>query len=68
MDLDKIRATIEWPTPPNLTQLKGFFGLCGFYRRFVKGFSQTIAPCTDLTRKGALVWTKIAQSCFEHFK
>lgn len=39
VDPKKIRAIVEWPTPTNLTQLKGFFGLCGFYRRFVKGFS-----------------------------
>ena len=56
VDLKKIRAIIDWPTPTNLTQLKGFFGLCGFYRRFVKEFSQTIARLIDLTRKGAFVW------------
>ena len=39
VDLEKIRAIVDWPTPTNLTQLKGFLGLCGFYRRFVKRFS-----------------------------
>ena len=39
VDPKKIRAIVDWPTPTNLTQLKGFFGLSGFYRRFVKGFS-----------------------------
>ena len=39
VDPEKIRAIVDWPTPTNLTQFKGFFGLCGFYRRFVKGFS-----------------------------
>ena len=50
------------------TQLKGFFCLCGFYRRFVKVFSQTTAPLIDLTRKGAFEWTGAAQRCFDHFK
>ena len=36
--LENIRAIVDWPTPMNLTQLKGFFGLYEFYRRFDKGF------------------------------
>ena len=39
VDLKKVRAIIDWPTTMNLTQLKGFFGLCGFCWRFFKGFS-----------------------------
>ena len=38
VDPEKSKAIIDWP-PTNLSQLKGFFGSCGFYRRFVKGFS-----------------------------
>jgi hypothetical protein len=37
--LEKIRAIVDWPTPKNLTELRGFFGLCNYYRWFVKGFS-----------------------------
>ena len=40
MDPNKIRAIVEWPIPENLTQLRGFLGLCGFYRRFVSGYSR----------------------------
>lgn len=68
VDPKKIAAIIDWPTPTNLTQLKGLFGLCGFYKRFVKGFSQAIAPLTDLTKKGAFEWSDAAQKCFDHFK
>ena len=56
VDPEKIRAIVDWPTPTNLTQLKGFLGLCGFYRRFFKRFSQLAAPLTDLTKKGAFTW------------
>jgi hypothetical protein len=58
---EKIRAIVDWPTPKNLTELRGFFGLSSYYRRFVKGFSQLGAPLTDLKKKGAFHWTKESQ-------
>ena len=37
--LEKIRAIVDWPTPKNVTELKGFLGLCTYYTRHVSGFS-----------------------------
>jgi hypothetical protein len=34
----------------------------------VKGFSQLVAPLTDLTKKGAFRWTEEAQKTFDHMK
>ncbi len=68
MDPDKVKAIIEWPTPTNLTQLRGFFGLCGFYRRFVNGYSRHVASLIDLTKKEVFVWTHEAHESFEMFK
>ena len=31
MDLEKIHAIVDWPPLENLTQLRGFLGLCGLY-------------------------------------
>lgn len=45
----KIQAILDWPTPRNITNLRAFLGLCGYYRRFVKGYSQLVAPLIDLT-------------------
>ena len=39
VDMEKIRFVIEWPRPKNLTELRGFIGICTYYRKFVKGFS-----------------------------
>ena len=65
---EKIRAIVDWPTPKNLTELRGFFGLCSYYRRFVKGFSELGAPLTDLTKKGAFHWTEDSQQTFNKLK
>ena len=46
-DPGKIEVVRSWPTPRNLKELRSFLGFCSFYRRFVKGFSQTAGPpCT----------------------
>jgi hypothetical protein len=58
----KIKAILDWPTPKNIIELKGFFGLCSYYRRFVKGFLQLRAPLTDLTKKGAYIHWEILGS------
>ena len=59
--LEKIRAILDWSTPKNVTELRGFLGLCTCYRRYVIGFSQKTAPLTDLTKKGAFSWLEAAQ-------
>ena len=66
--MEKIRAIRDWPTPKTVRELKGFLGLCTYYRRYVKGFSQFSTPLTDLTKKGAFTWTELAQKTFEEMK
>jgi hypothetical protein len=65
---EKIQAIVEWPTPKTLTKLRGFLGICSYYRRFVKGFSQLCAPLTNLTKKGAFRWSEEAQATFDRMK
>jgi hypothetical protein len=65
---EKIQAIMEWPTPKTLIELRGFLGMCTYYRKFVKGFSQLCAPLTDLTKKGAFKWSEEAQFTFDKMK
>jgi hypothetical protein len=51
-----------------MIQLKRFLGLFTYYRKFVKGLSQLIAPLTDLTKKGDFVWIEEAQETFDKMK
>ena len=43
VDPKKIEVNIEWKTPRNVTEMRCFLGLAGYYRRFVKGFSMIAA-------------------------
>jgi hypothetical protein len=65
---EKIRAILDWPTTKNMIELRIFFGLCSYYMRFVKCFSQLGAQLTDLTRHGAFIWTDESQKEFDHMK
>jgi len=65
---DKIKAIRDWPEPKNVTKLRWFVGICTYYRKFVKGFSQLVAPLTDLTKKGAFSWTDTVQRAFDKLK
>jgi hypothetical protein len=54
--------------PRNMTELRSFFGLCSYYRLFVRGFSQLRSLLTDLTKQGAFIWTDESQKSFDHMK
>ena len=58
---EKIRAIRDWLELRNVTELRGFIGICTYYRKFVKGFSQLAAPLIDLTKKGAFSWSETTQ-------
>ncbi|GKB37834.1 putative mitochondrial protein [Tanacetum coccineum] len=45
-DPSKIQAMANWHVPCNVKQLRGFLGLTGYYRRFIKGY---VIPRNKLT-------------------
>uniref|UniRef100_A0A8C1X837 Gypsy retrotransposon integrase-like protein 1 n=1 Tax=Cyprinus carpio TaxID=7962 RepID=A0A8C1X837_CYPCA len=47
-DPEKLRAVEAWVTPQNITQLRAFLGLAGYYRRFIKDFAQIAAPLNSM--------------------
>jgi hypothetical protein len=54
VDEMKIEANKSWPLPQTITHVSSFLGLAGFYRRFVKDFSNIAVPLHELTKKGVL--------------
>ena len=66
--MEKIRAILECPSPKNITELRGFIGICTYYRKFVKGFSKLTSPLTDLNNKDAFNWNEEDEKEFQKMK
>ncbi|KAJ1700964.1 hypothetical protein LUZ63_000743 [Rhynchospora breviuscula] len=67
-DLSKIEAITAWPMPLNQRQVRGFLGLTGYYRRFIRHYASIAAPLTDLLTKEGFKWSDHATQAFTMLK
>ncbi|GAU33554.1 hypothetical protein TSUD_143470, partial [Trifolium subterraneum] len=69
VDPTKVDAVMKWGTPESVSEIRSFFGLAGYYRRFIEGFSKMALPLTLLTRKDqAFVWDEKCEKSFQELK
>jgi hypothetical protein len=65
VDPAKIEAMKEWEQPRNVTDIRSFLGLAGYYRRFIENFSKIAKPMTNLLKKtNKFEWTPECEHSF----
>ena len=69
MTEDKVEAILKWPPLKSVSEVQSFIGLIGYYRKFIRMFSEIAAPLTELTQKGKpFEWTSAQQQAFDALK
>ncbi len=62
---DNLQKVIDWPRPQTVKQVRGFIGLCSYYRRMIKDFATIARPLQELTKLNAqFVWTEACEQAF----
>ena len=56
-DPEKISVVQQWSIPSNITELRSFLGLAGYYRRFIRNYGMICRPLHDLLKRPILVDT-----------
>lgn len=69
VDPEKVEAIISIPTPKNVSEVRRFVGMAGWYRRFIPNFSSVLTPLTTLTKKDTpFVWSADCEQAFSFLK
>jgi len=69
VDSEKMKSIQEWPTPQNVGDVRGFYGLASFYRRFVPNFSSLASQLNELVKKDTpFCWTEKHEQAFQRLK
>ena len=68
VDSKKIEAMVVWPWPANISELRGFLGLIGYYRKFVQNYDLIAQALANLLKKGQFGWNKDAEDAFHTLK
>jgi hypothetical protein len=64
-DPDKVKAVQDWPRPKTPKQMRGFLGLCSYYRTYVNNFATITTPLHKLCQKGSrFQWTDECEQAF----
>lgn len=69
VDPGKVEAIVNMPEPRTVKEVRRVIGMITWYRRFVDGFSDILAPLTGLLRKGKkFVWDESCTTSFLKIK
>ena len=68
-DEQKVEKILNWPTLKTVKDVRGFLGLCGTVRIWIKDYSVKARPLTELVRHDAeFVWDDRRGAAFQALK
>ena len=69
MDPAKVEAILSWKQPKNVSEIRSFLGLAGYYHRFIEDFSRIARPMTQLLKKDKkFEWSDACEASFQELK
>ncbi len=69
MNLKKVETIKSWLKLTNVKEVRRFFKLTNFYRRFIKKYRRLAIPFIELTKKDKVFeWREWQQVVFKEFK
>jgi hypothetical protein len=69
IDPSKVKDILSWKTPQNVSDIRSFLGLVGYYKRFIERFSKISKPMTELLAKGkTFEWMPRCEAGFQELK
>jgi hypothetical protein len=69
VDPSKVKGVLSWNILQNVSDIRSFLGLAGYYRWFIEGFSKIVKPMTELLEKGkTFEWTPRREASFQELK
>jgi len=69
VDPAKVATMVDWPRPTNITEVRSFLRMAGYYRRFVKDFSMIASLLTQLLCKDhKFEWMDKCKASFQELK
>jgi hypothetical protein len=69
VDPSKVKDVLSWSTLQNVSDIRSFLCLAGYYRRFIEGFSKISKPMMELLAKGnTFEWMPRRETSFQELK
>lgn len=68
MDPSKVDSVMSWPTPHSIKDFKRFFGLSGYYRRFISNYGSIAKSRIELFKKSEWNWSQAVEKALQTLK
>jgi hypothetical protein len=69
VDPSKVKDVLSWNTPQNISDIRRFLDLVGYYKKFIEGFSKISMSMIELLEKcKTFEWTPRREASFQELK